>query len=100
MSSVENPRENVGNDGRSRWPAVAAILLSIFALGLAVSANGWKEDLKIGEVTIQGNLILSSETIIGLSGLHKKELMFDVDLYQVQKRLLQHHFIRSASVRP
>jgi cell division protein FtsQ len=99
MSPAENPRENVGNDDRSRWPAIAAILLSILALGLAVSANGWKEDLKIGEVTVQGNRILSSETIIGLSGLHKKERMFGVDLFQVQKRLLQHQFIRSASVR-
>jgi len=78
----------------SLWTMVIPTL----TLALAIFANAWKGDLKVGEVSVHGNSIVPSTTIVSLSGIARKSGLFDVDLYGVQQRVLENPFVKSVSV--
>jgi cell division protein FtsQ len=72
--------------------------LILLALGLIVSANLWKSNLKVKRVTIEGNRIVETAEITQLIKVPKNTQLQDVDLMAVRRDILSHHFIKDAVV--
>ena len=72
--------------------------LLFLALGLVVSANLWKSNLRVRRVTIEGNRIVETAEITQLIKVPKNAQLQDVDLMAVRRDILSHHFIKDAVV--
>jgi len=72
--------------------------LLVLALGLVVSANLWKSNLRVRRVTIEGNRIVETAEITQLIKVPKNAQLQDVDLMAVRRDILSHHFIKDAVV--
>jgi cell division protein FtsQ len=72
--------------------------LVFLAIGLVVSANLWKSNLKVKRVTIEGNRIVETAEITQLIKVPKNSQLQDVDLMAVRRDILSHHFIKDAVV--
>lgn len=72
--------------------------LLLLAVGLIVSANLWKSNLKVKRVTIEGNRIVETAEITQLIKVPKNSQLQDVDLAAVRRDILSHHFIKDAVV--
>ena len=72
--------------------------LLFLALGLVVSANLWKSNLRVRRVTIEGNRIVETAEITQLIKVPKNAQLQDVDLMAVRHDILSHHFIKDAVV--
>jgi len=72
--------------------------LLFLAVGLIVSANLWKSNLKVRRVTIEGNRIVETAEITQLIKVLKNAQLQDVDLMAVRHDILSHHFIKDAVV--
>lgn len=72
--------------------------LILLAVGLIVSANLWKSNLKVKRVTIEGNRIVETAEITQLIKVPKNTQLQDVDLMAVRRDILSHHFIKDAVV--
>jgi cell division protein FtsQ len=72
--------------------------LLVLAIGLVVSANLWKSNLKVKRVTIEGNRIVETAEITQLIKVPKNSQLQDVDLMAVRRDILSHHFIKDAVV--
>ena len=83
---------------RSRHSGLSTGVFLLLLVALALLANVWKENLQIGEVTVRGNRIIPDAEVIALSGIERKEPLFEVDLFQVLQRLLRNPFMKSVSV--
>lgn len=83
---------------RSRMSLMLTFLLFVGVGSAAVWANLWKEDLRVLDVQVKGNGIVSAKEIVSLAGIAKGEKLFEVDLFAVQKRIMKNQFLRSASV--
>jgi cell division septal protein FtsQ len=76
----------------------------LFALSLGtlaaciVLANIWKTRLVVQHVTVTGNRIVDTNEILQLAQLEPGTRMYDVDLMALQRNLLSHHFLKSATV--
>ena len=73
-------------------------LLLIGAAGAVVRANLWKADLRIRDVRVEGNSVVSEQEILSLAKITRGQKLFEVDLFAAQKRVLQNQFVRSVSV--
>jgi cell division protein FtsQ len=84
-----------------RFRAKHAFLLVGLAAGLAAAAlwaNLWKGDLRVGEVVVRGNAIVSEKEIVSLAAIPDNQKLFDVDLFAVRARVQKNPFIREVSV--
>jgi cell division protein FtsQ len=72
--------------------------LILLAVGLVVSANLWKSNLKVKRVTIEGNRIVETAEITQLIKVPKNTQLQDVDLAAVRRDILSHHFIKDVVV--
>ena len=68
------------------------------AVGLVVSANLWKSNLRVRRVTIEGNRIVETAEITQLIKVPTNAQLQDVDLMAVRHDILSHHFIKDAVV--
>lgn len=82
----------------SRRGAVLMIFLLVILMGVAVLANMWKGDLKVANVTVDGNSIVNKSEILTQADINNESKLFDIDLFAVRKRIEQNPFIRTASV--
>jgi cell division protein FtsQ len=78
---------------------IASTALVLLGVAIVVFANIWKGGLRVGEVTVSGNAILPTETIVRLTAIDRKEPLFEIDLFETKKRILENPFIKEASVR-
>jgi cell division protein FtsQ len=72
--------------------------LLILAVGLVISANLWKSNLKVKRVTIEGNRIVETAELMQLVKIPKNAQLQDIDLMAVRHNVLSHHFIKDAVV--
>ncbi len=72
--------------------------LLLLAVGLVVSANLWKSNLKVKRVTIEGNRIVETAEIMQLIKVQKNSQLQEIDLMAVRRDILSHHFIKDAVV--
>lgn len=72
--------------------------LLVLAIGLVISANFWKSNLKVKRVTVEGNRIVETAEIMQLIKIPKNTQLQDVDLMAVRHDILSHHFIKDAIV--
>jgi cell division protein FtsQ len=79
-----------------------SVLLSALLLAVLITtflaANGWKRDLHISTVRIEGNTLLTDAEILALAAIPANENLFDIDLYAVRQRLQRNHFVKNADV--
>ena len=87
-------------DGRTpkRLSLFWMVFFIVLAVGGAVGANLWKRNLKVAEVRVAGNSMLSTQEVLACANIQKGVMLFAADLGEVKHRLLEHPFIRSASV--
>lgn len=77
--------------------ALMAILICVLT-GVAFYANSWKEDRRIAQVIVDNNRLVQTRDIVALAGILPDSKLFDLDLYAIEKRVLQNPFIRSVGV--
>lgn len=87
----------VHNPNRLKRPLALMVLLAVVVFSAIVGANSWKEDLKIREIRVEGNNVVPTGEILTLAKVSSSEKLFEVDLYAVQKRVMQNSFIRNVS---
>jgi cell division protein FtsQ len=72
--------------------------LLVLAIGLVISANFWKSNLKVKRITVEGNRIVETAEITQLIKVPKGVQLQDIDLMAVRHDILSHHFIKEAIV--
>jgi cell division protein FtsQ len=75
-------------------------VLSLIALlvFLAFGANAWKSNLKISQIKIHGNRIVSTNEIIQLTQVHLGAFLYKADLTGIQRNVMSHYYIKNAVV--
>jgi cell division protein FtsQ len=67
-------------------------------LSVAVYANMWKENRRVAEVVVEGNRIIPAKDILTLAKVPANSLLFDLDLYEIEQRVVKNEFVKSAAV--
>lgn len=83
---------------RSLGGPVLMIGLSVGVIAAAVWANLWKAELRVADVRVNGNVIVTEKEILSLASINKEQRLYSIDLQSAQKRILQNAFVKSASV--
>ncbi len=78
---------------------IGLFLLVIIALVLSGWANTWKRELRVEKVRVVGNRYVTTQEILTAAAVPRHQNLFDVDLFEVQQRVLTNSFLKSASVR-
>lgn len=73
-------------------PLAAGIIM------LCAFAQQWKDSLTVQSVIVAGHQLLTEQEIAELAALKGGERLFDVDLYEIQQRILGQPMIRNASI--
>lgn len=83
-----------------RTIAGPVLMLGLVAgiVAAVVWANLWKSGLRVSDVRVGGNMIVSDKDILSLANVTRDQRLFSVDLQAAQKRILQNAYIKSASV--
>ena len=79
-------------------PRLAAAGLVVLVIALAAAAHTWKSSLRVRDVVIEGNYIVSAPTLEKSAGVDPGAPLFSVDLNAVRSRLLANPCIRDVSV--
>jgi cell division protein FtsQ len=74
------------------------LILIAMVIGLAFGANAWKSSLKINQIKIDGNQIVSTNEIIQLTQIQIGALLYKADLTAIQRNVMGHHYIKKALV--
>lgn len=72
--------------------------LLVLCIGTIIWANLWKNDMRVTDIRVNGNLILTDKDVLSLADIKKEQRLFNVDLLAVQNRVVQNAFVKSASV--
>jgi cell division protein FtsQ len=83
---------------RKRGGLIFLATLVTVTIAVAVGTFLWKADLTVRAVSIEGNRIVTKESLLRLAAVPLKKRLADVDLAAMQKRVLQNPYIASASV--
>ena len=78
--------------------ALLLATLVIASVAAAVWANLWKADLRVAEVHVDGNAILTQKEILALADISAGQRLYSVNLLAAQKRVMQNAFVKSAAV--
>ena len=80
-------------------PRTAGILVLIaIAICLVLGANAWKSSLKIKQIKIDGNRIVGVNEILQLTQVQMNSLLYKIDLTEIQRNVMSHHYIKDAVV--
>ncbi len=82
--------------GKKNFLLMVALLLML--LGLAMYANSWKESRRVASVVVEGNHIVSSRELVALADVPRQALLFDVDLYAIEQRVLKQPYVKAVAV--
>lgn len=77
------------------------LLMGILVLATVAAsawANIWKADLRVAEVCVEGNVILSENEILAMASIDKGQKLYSVNLLAAQARVLQNAFVKSVAV--
>lgn len=78
-----------------------ALLLGVLVLATAVAAvwaNMWKSDLRVADVRVGGNTILTDKEILALADITPGQRLYGVDLRAAQDRVMHNAFVKSVAV--
>lgn len=78
-----------------------ALLLSILVVATAVAAvwaNMWKSDLRVAEVRVGGNTILTDKEILTLADITPGQRLYGVNLQAARNRVMHNAFVKSVAV--
>lgn len=64
----------------------------------AVGANLWKSNLKVADILMNGNSIVTDKEILSLANITRDQKLFDVDLLAARRRVMQNAFIKSVAM--
>ena len=77
-------------------------LLMLGLIGAVVAAvvlaNVWKRDMKVNNIIVMGNNILTEKEIVSLASIGTGQRLYSVDLQAAQRLVLQNAFVKSATV--
>jgi cell division protein FtsQ len=93
---VSAPEEQPARSFR-RGIALLALLVAAAFGGIAL-AHRWKSDLKVGDVRVEGNRIVTTEEILRLAAIPESARLFDLDLFAVRMRVMQNPYVKGVSV--
>jgi cell division protein FtsQ len=74
------------------------IVLLTVVVAAVVWANLWKQDMRVGDITVDGNAIIAEEEILSIADIRKNQKLYTVDLHRARERLMTNAFVRTASV--
>jgi cell division protein FtsQ len=74
------------------------VILIALVIFLAFGANAWKASLRITQIKIDGNRIVSTDEIIQLAQVHIGTLLYKADLTGIQQNVMSHHYIKDVVV--
>lgn len=77
--------------------AGAVALIGIFVF-LILGANAWKSSLRVKQIKIDGNRLVSTNEILQLTQIQNGSLLYQTDLTGIQRNLISHYYIKEAIV--
>ncbi|MFN0157755.1 MAG: cell division protein FtsQ/DivIB [Bacteroidota bacterium] len=92
------PEPNTTERKSGRLTTALLLLLVVGILAVALRANMWKSDLRILDVGVEGNKILTEKEVKTLAGIDINQKLFDVDLYTARTRIEKNSFVSEAAV--
>ena len=98
MLGMSNNKQIGKKTYRSPRGAIVLGLLICVLIGATVWANIWKRDLRLLNIRVEGNQIVTTAEILKLADVPKNQKLYDIDLYAVQKRIRGNAFIGVATV--
>ncbi len=91
--------EAEGSWKHSRWPAVLFVLALLSLSAVWYLASRSDNGLRLSRVKVEGAALLSNEEILHLAGINYSVPFYQINLKQIEERLLTHSLIRTAHVR-
>lgn len=76
----------------------SALALVALVICLVFGANAWKSNLRVKQITVEGNRIVSSNEIIQLTHLQTGTLLYKIELTAIQRNVISHHYIKDAVI--
>jgi cell division septal protein FtsQ len=83
----------------SRWPGVIFISALVVLGAIWYLATRSERGLQLAHIKVEGATLLSNEEILQLAGIDHSVPFYQINLKQIEVRLLNHSLIRSAHVR-
>lgn len=74
------------------------VLLVLAMFGVAMYANAWKENRRVAKVAVEGNRILPAKDILALAKVPNHSLLFELDLYAIEQRVMKSEYVKSVAV--
>lgn len=96
--AMENVPVSAPQAKRKRLGMIVMIPLLVSIIVLEVFSMQWRDGLKIQRVVVDGARTLTANEIFSLAGSPSKAGMYTVDLYDIQRRISRHPFIREVCV--
>jgi cell division protein FtsQ len=82
----------------SKPKTFGVMALIAMVIVLAFGANAWKSKLKISQIKISGNRIVSTNEIIQLTQVQLGTFLYKTDLTAIQRNVMSHYYIKDAVV--
>ncbi len=77
-------------------------IITILIVGLCgflwIAAQSWSKQLEVSKVTVRGTMHIDADEILRIAALSDTVLFEDIDLGELQYRVKQHPYVRTASV--
>jgi cell division protein FtsQ len=83
---------------RSLMSIILFAVLSILVVGGLLAAQGWKQELRMSKVRVQGNHIVSESSVIELAGIPRGAKLFDLDLTLIHQRVRKNPYVKDVLV--
>jgi cell division septal protein FtsQ len=83
----------------SRWPGVLFISALVVLSSIWYLASRSERGLSLARVRVEGASLLSNEEILHLASIDRSVPFYNINLKQIEQRLLTHSLIRSAHAR-
>lgn len=89
--------DDTGRRGSPGGPLLMAGLIGA-VVAVVVWANLWKRDMRVHDITVAGNSIITEKEILSLASIGSDQRLYSVDLQAAQRQVMQNAFIKSATV--
>jgi hypothetical protein len=89
---------NATTPSRNRGGLIFLAALVTVTIAAVVGTFLWKADLTVRAVSIEGNRIVTNESLLRLAAVPLQKRLEEIDLAAIQKRVRQNPYIASASV--
>jgi cell division protein FtsQ len=74
------------------------VFLIAMTVVLIAAANGWKTNLKLKQISVEGNRIVGTNEILQLLNVHQGALLYNVDLTALQQKVLHQYYIKDVVI--